>query len=149
MFDLVYRKDGNYYPKGFLENIFHNFFWRNIINFVFLGLWKFLLKCKKFFKLGARKFSFLNYKKLFGVFFFPVFWARKVTSWNIKSFLGFLFLKYEKVPFRCFRFLKYKESFFLRKYKIFLNIRARKSHFPKIQEGFFMVVFFLFFRGWA
>ena len=37
LIDLVYRKDGNYYPKVFLEKIIHNFFWRSIINFVFWG----------------------------------------------------------------------------------------------------------------
>ena len=26
LFDLVYRKDGNYYPKVFLENLFIAFF---------------------------------------------------------------------------------------------------------------------------
>ena len=39
--------------------------------FLFFRLWKFFLKCK-FFKLGARKFHFLKYEKLFksGVFYF-------------------------------------------------------------------------------
>ena len=32
LFDSVYRKDGNYYPKVFLEKFFPNFFWRRIIN---------------------------------------------------------------------------------------------------------------------
>ena len=33
LFHSVYRKDGNYYPKVFSENIIHNFFWRSMINF--------------------------------------------------------------------------------------------------------------------
>ena len=37
LFDSVYRKDGNYYPKMFLEKCIHNFFWRSIINFGFFG----------------------------------------------------------------------------------------------------------------
>ena len=41
-----------------------------------------LLKYKKFFKHGARKFHFLKYKKLF------TFEAWKVTSWNIRNFFG-------------------------------------------------------------
>ena len=35
LFDLVYRKDGNYYPKVFLENLIIAFFWRNTRNFSF------------------------------------------------------------------------------------------------------------------
>ena len=41
-----YKKDGNYYPKVFLEKFIHDFSWRNIANFGFWG-WKFLLKYKK------------------------------------------------------------------------------------------------------
>ena len=37
LFDLVYRKDGNYYPKVFLENLIIAFFWRNTRNFSFQG----------------------------------------------------------------------------------------------------------------
>ena len=37
LFDSVYRKDENYYPKIFLEKIIHNFVRRNIRNFGFLG----------------------------------------------------------------------------------------------------------------
>ena len=37
LFDSVYRKDGNYFPKVFLEKFIHNFFWRSIINFGFGG----------------------------------------------------------------------------------------------------------------
>ena len=38
LFDSVYRKDGNYYPKVFLEKFIHNVFWRNIRNFSFWGI---------------------------------------------------------------------------------------------------------------
>ena len=38
LFDSVHRKDGNYYPKMFLEKFIHNFFWRSITKFWFLGL---------------------------------------------------------------------------------------------------------------
>ena len=37
MFDSVYRKDGKYQVKVFLEKFIHNAFWRNIRNFDFLG----------------------------------------------------------------------------------------------------------------
>ena len=37
LFDSVYRKDGNYYPKVSLEKFIHNCFWRNIRNFGFWG----------------------------------------------------------------------------------------------------------------
>ena len=48
-------------------------------------------KKQEFLKLGARKFCFPNYKKFFQSEFFFIFWTRKVTSWNIRSFFGFLF----------------------------------------------------------
>ena len=35
LFDLVYSKDENYYPKFFLEKFIHNFCWKNIRNFCF------------------------------------------------------------------------------------------------------------------
>ena len=35
LFDSVNRKDGNSYPKVFLEKFIYNFFWRNIRNFGF------------------------------------------------------------------------------------------------------------------
>ena len=38
LFDSVYRKDGNYYPKVILEKFIHNFFLRNIKKF---GFWSF------------------------------------------------------------------------------------------------------------
>ena len=61
-----------------------------IIIFWFLGLVSSFLKYK-IFKLVARNIYFLKYKKRFksGVFF--VFWARRVTSWNIWRFSGLLF----------------------------------------------------------
>ena len=34
--DSIYIKDGNYYPKVFLEKLIHNFFSRNIRN---SGFW--------------------------------------------------------------------------------------------------------------
>ena len=36
-FDLVYRKNGNCYPKVFLEKFIHNFFWRSMLHFEFWG----------------------------------------------------------------------------------------------------------------
>ena len=39
LFDSVYRKDENCYPKVFLEKFIHKFFWRNKRNFVFLDFW--------------------------------------------------------------------------------------------------------------
>ena len=38
LFHSVYKKDGNYYPKVFLERFIHNFFQKNIKNFGFWGL---------------------------------------------------------------------------------------------------------------
>ena len=38
LLDLVYRKDGIYYPKVSLEKLVHNFFWKSIIIF---GSWGF------------------------------------------------------------------------------------------------------------
>ena len=35
LFDSVYRKNGNYRPKVFLEKFIYSFFWRNIKNFSF------------------------------------------------------------------------------------------------------------------
>ena len=37
LFDSVYRKDGNYYPKVFLEKFTHNFFLEKYNEFWFLG----------------------------------------------------------------------------------------------------------------
>ena len=75
---------------------------------LFLGLRKFILKFKKFFKLGARKFNSLKHTKLFKSRFFFHF-----------SSTGSYFLKNEKFfrvsvswNLRNFRFLKYKKLFF-------------------------------------
>ena len=77
--------------------------------------------------------------------FFYFFRAQKVTAWNVRKFC---FLIYKKIPFpqikgifSSFRFLKYKNSFLLRKHKKFLNIRARKFHFLKYKEFFFWFPF--------
>ena len=40
LFDSVYRKNGIYFPKVFLEKFIHNFFGRNIRNYSFLGFGK-------------------------------------------------------------------------------------------------------------
>ena len=37
LFDSVYIKYGNYYPKVFLQKFIQNFFWKSIINFSFWG----------------------------------------------------------------------------------------------------------------
>ena len=44
LFDSMYGKGGNYYPKVFLEKFIHAFFSEKYKKFRFLGLWKFLLK---------------------------------------------------------------------------------------------------------
>ena len=41
LFDSVYKKDGNYYPKEVLEKFTLNIFWRGIINFGFLDFGSF------------------------------------------------------------------------------------------------------------
>ena len=35
LFDSGFRKNGNYFPKVFLEKFIYSFFWRNIKNFSF------------------------------------------------------------------------------------------------------------------
>ena len=94
----------------------------------FSGFASCLLKYKKIFKFENRKFHFPKYKELFisGLFF--IFEALKIRApifWNIRKFC---FLKYKEF-FRDFRFPKYKKSFLLRKYKKFLDIRARMLYF--------------------
>ena len=88
-------------------------------------LCKFLLKYKKLFKLELESSIFPKYKKLF------TFRARKATSWNTRNFFqDFRFLKFKKSFllrkykfFPGFRFLIYKNSFLLRKYKKCFNVR--------------------------
>ena len=87
LFDSVYRKDGNYYSKAFLEKFIINLFWRTLRNF---GIWDF-------------KSSSWNVRNFFGGFCFPRY---------KKSFLLRKYMEY----FWAFRFLKYKNSFLLRKY---------------------------------
>ena len=60
LFDSVYIKDGNYYPKVFLEKFIHSFLLQKHNKFWFMGLWKLLLKYNNFSKLGTRKFRFLK-----------------------------------------------------------------------------------------
>ena len=108
--------------KTFLKN--KKLFW--------LGSLKFLLKYNNFFKLGVRKFYFLKYKKLVRVSF----------SQNIRKSC---FLKYKEF-FPGFHCPKYKKSFLLRKYKKFLNIRARMFHFLKYKKIFRDGFFFIFSR---
>ena len=82
------------------------------IKYWFLGLCKFLLKYKKFFKLGARKFHFQKYHQFFQSRFFPFlklgkfcFWKDKKiirvsVSWNINNFFWvFVFRKKRKAFF--------------------------------------------------
>ena len=47
LFDSVYRKDGKYYPKVFLEKLIYDFIWRNIMNFGFWNFGSSHLKYKK------------------------------------------------------------------------------------------------------
>ena len=83
LFDSVYRNDGNYYPKVFLEKFIHTSLWRSVIDFGFWGYgsssWNIRkvrsLKYKEFFRgFRFRKFksSFLlrKYQKFFSVFSF-------------------------------------------------------------------------------
>ena len=109
------------------------------------------LKYKKFFKLGARNFDFPKYKKFLQSVFFFIFRARKVTSWNIRSFLGLPFpeiwessISWNKMIFFFFflgggrrvdsRNPKHKKTFPLIKYRKFFNIRTRKFNFPKYKK---------------
>ena len=131
MFYLVYRKDGNYYPKGFLEKFVHNFYLEKY-KFCFLGLWKFLLKCKKFFKIGARKISFLNYKELFGVLFFFRFLSKESYS-----------LKYEKF-FSVSVSWNIRKTFFWENIKYFLTLEQESLISQKYKKFFSWWIFFIF-----
>ena len=96
LIDPVYTKDENYYPKVFLEKFIHNFFLEKYKKFWFLRLCKFILKHKKNFKIGARKFIFLR---------------------NIRNFLrmgSFHFCKLRKLlgNIRKFHFQGYKKNLF-------------------------------------
>ena len=76
--------------KGYFSGFFFGIFLRCMKykkNFL-------LRKYKKFLHDRARKFH-LQYKNFLHFYIFQV---RKVTSWNLKSFSGFSFLKYKKVP---------------------------------------------------
>ena len=63
-------------------------------SFCFSGFANSLLKYKKFFKLGARKFHFPKYKTFFQSGFFKIFLSSKLlpeiweVSWNIRNFFG-------------------------------------------------------------
>ena len=49
LINSICKKDENYYPKVFFKrSIRKNLFWQKFKKFWFLGLWKFLLKYKKF-----------------------------------------------------------------------------------------------------
>ena len=90
-----------------------------VVSFHFSSTESYFLKCKTFFRVPVsakrRKFRFLKHKEFFvvSVFGTAFFWE------NIKSF------------FRDFHFMKYKKSFRLRKYRKFLNNRARKFQFSR------------------
>ena len=95
----------------------------NIRNIIRVGLFHFL----------SVESYFLKYK-----FFKVSVW------WNLRKFR---LLKYNEVS-QSFRFLKCKKSFILRKCKKFLNIRARKFHYPKYKDLFSRWSFYIF-RVWA
>ena len=63
LFDSVYKKRENYYPKKFLEKFIHNIFWRNIRNFYFWGF--------RSSSGNIRKFCFIKYNEVFPSFRFP------------------------------------------------------------------------------
>ena len=44
--------------------------------------------------------------------------------------------------FKKFHFPKHKKSFFLRKFKKFVNLRAKMFHFPKYKKNFVLRNFF-------
>ena len=79
---------------------------------------------------------FLKYKKSFVTPGFSIY-----LSWNR---IKFCFLKYKDF-FRVLRFLKYKKSFLLKKYKKLFNIKARKlesSNFPEYKKFSRFLLFF-------
>ena len=79
-------------------------------------------KYKNYFNIRPGKFHFLKYKELVSGWIF-FFWEEEEEGGLGLGSKGFLFWKYKK-------------RFFLRKYKNFFNIRARKFHFAKYIEFF-------------
>ena len=122
-----------------------------------LGARKFhLLKYKKPFKSGVLSFlssesSFLKYKEFFRV---PFSWnIRTAFFWEtIRNFVG-VFVSWSIRNFLGWIFLFFKlglksAGFQFRKYKNFFNISARKFHFLKYKKFFSWWIFFVF-RAWA
>ena len=118
MFDSVYRKDGNYYAKVFLEKFIHKFFWRSIINVDFWGFGSSPRNIRNFLSLELESFISLNIRNFL-----------RVGSFYLLSSESY-FLKYKKFFWvssnirnfsRCFRFPKYKKSFLLRKKEISIS----------------------------
>ena len=127
---------------------------------VFWGFGSSSWNIRKLFKLEARKFHFLKYKKKFqGRFFYFLSSESSLLKYKKFFFLkGFIsrntrnaFFFWENI--RKFHFLKYEKNFFLRKYKKFFqgkilrarvvkckkffSLRARKFHFTKYKKNLF------------
>ena len=65
LFDLVYKKDGNFYLKVFEEKVINNFFRRKIIN---IGLWGFgssSRNTRNDLSLGLESSHFFEIQKIF------------------------------------------------------------------------------------
>ena len=67
MFDLVFKKDGNYNPKVFVEKIIHNDFWRNITDFSFCCFESFSRNVRRFLSLELKSSIFRNIRSFFRV----------------------------------------------------------------------------------
>ena len=127
----------------------------NITNFFrvdffvcFSGFASYPLKCKKFFKLGSKKFHFLKFKKFFWASFFHFLSYKSSVSWNIRKLR---FLKYMEF-FRIFCFPTYKESFLLKKYKksfqSFHSLIYKSSFLLRKYKKFFNIRVYEIFSGW-
>ena len=123
-----------------------NFFGANFL-FVFGALQIPSSNIRSFLSLGLESSISPNIRKIIRV---GLFQFLSVESYFLKyKFfkVSVCLLKYNEVS-QSFRFLKCKKSFILRKCKKFLNIRARKFHYPKYKDLFSRWSFYIF-RVWA
>ena len=96
-----------------------------------LGYFQISVGFLSFFTLGARKFHFPKYKTLLRENLF-IFGARKVTSWNVRGFLGASIFRNIRKEF----FWEKKRIFHFPKYKKILKLEGGKFYFPKYMKFF-------------
>ena len=128
------------YKKEFWYRKFCFFIRKSRRNFWFSGFGSSFWNIRNFWKLELESLISLKYKKLFKSGYFFICRGWKVTSWNIRSFLGFQVPEIWKSSVSQI----IRKSFLLRKYQKFLNIRARKFHSLKYKEYFSGRIFYFF-----